>query len=244
VGLLIRNMPVIMANFKRAGVALLLILTFAACNSEKRASSPSTNPSQSPTTAGSSPEQDGGKLIVAFGDSLTAGYGLPDPSTQSYPALLQKRLDERGYAYRVVNAGVSGDTSAGGARRIEWALKGDVEILILELGGNDALRGQPPSSVKQNLKTIIEAARERNVKVILTGMEALPNLGPEYTSEFRKVFSDLAAEYKLPFLRFFLEGIGGISELNQPDGIHPNVRGTGMVLENVWRVLEPLLAKP
>jgi acyl-CoA thioesterase-1 len=237
-------MPFIKVNFKRAGIALLLALVFTACNVQE---SPSSSPqSTSPATPSPSPaaSKDAARLIVAFGDSLTAGFGLPDPSTQSYPALLQKRLDERGYAYRVVNAGVSGDTSAGGARRIDWALKGDVEILILELGGNDALRGQPPSSVKQNLRTIIEAARQRGVKVILTGMEALPNLGPEYTSEFRSVFSDLAAEYKLPFLRFFLDGVGGVSELNQPDGIHPNTRGTELVLENVWRVLEPQLTKP
>lgn len=233
-------MPFIKANFKRAGIAVLLTLAFTACSSQSStAPSSQTRPSPSPVAA-----QDDARLIVAFGDSLTAGYGLPDPATQSYPALLQKRLDERGYAYRVVNAGVSGDTSAGGARRIEWALKGDVEILILELGGNDALRGQLPSSVKQNLRTIIEAAQERHVKVIIAGMEALPNLGPEYTSEFRSVFSDLAAEYKLPFLRFFLDGVGGVGELNQPDGIHPNVSGTEVVLENVWRVLEPLLTKP
>lgn len=233
-------MPFINANFKRAGITLLLTLVFAACGSQPSASSTS-QPTSSPQPTVNRVEE---KLIVAFGDSLTAGYGLPDPSTQSYPALLQKRLDEHGYAYRVVNAGVSGDTSAGGARRIEWALKGDVEVLILELGGNDALRGQPPASVRQNLRTIIETAQKRRVKVILTGMEALPNLGPEYTAEFRSVFRDLAAEYKLPFLPFFLDGVGGVAELNQADGIHPNIRGTELILENVWQVLEPLLTKP
>jgi acyl-CoA thioesterase-1 len=235
-----------MLNFKRASAAIILLLIiFGACRSQIEnpetkgdVKAPVTPVPPSGTPAGHP------RLIVAFGDSLTAGYGLPDPSTQSYPALLQKRLDERGYSYRVVNAGVSGDTSAGGARRIDWALKGDVAVLILELGGNDALRGQPPTSVKQNLRTIIEAAQKRGVKVILTGMEALPNLGPEYTSEFRGVFSDLASQYKLPFLTFFLEGVGGVADLNQPDGIHPNIRGTEVVLDNVWRVLEPLLTKP
>jgi acyl-CoA thioesterase-1 len=240
-------MPSIITNFKRRWhLVSVLLLILASCSSQPENNPPgvSPGPSNQPVlvSSPSSPEEPG--LIVAFGDSLTAGYGLPDPSTQSYPALLQKRLEEKGYRYRVVNAGVSGDTSAGGARRIDWALKGNVEVVILELGGNDALRGQPPSSVKENLRTIITAAQKRNVKVILTGMEALPNLGPEYTGEFRRVFSDLAAEYKLPFLPFFLDGVGGMSELNQPDGIHPNVRGTEMVVDNVWRVLEPLLRKP
>ena len=236
-------MPVIISDFKRACTALLLTFLVASCSSERPRSDVPPSPSPSPNSTSSTAHGDGARLIVAFGDSLTAGYGLDDPSTQSYPALLQKRLDEKGYKYRVVNAGVSGDTSAGGARRIDWALTGDVEILILELGGNDALRGQPASSVKANLKKIIERARADRVKVILAGMEALPNLGPEYTAEFRKVFSDLASEYNLPFIRFFLEGVGGVGELNQPDGIHPNVRGPELVLENVWHVLEPMLTK-
>ncbi len=182
-------------------------------------------------------------MIVAFGDSLTAGYGLPEPGLQSYPALLQRRLDESGYSYRVVNAGVSGDTSAGGVRRIDWALKGDVRFLILELGGNDSLRGQPPTGIKKNLAQIIEAAQKRNVKVILAGMEALPNLGAEYTQAFRQLFRDLASEHRLKLIPFFLAGVGGIADLNQADGIHPNIRGTEIVLDNVWRALEPMLAK-
>lgn len=178
-------------------------------------------------------------MIVAFGDSLTAGYGLPD--SQSYPARLQRLLIERGYRYRVVNAGVSGDTSAGGARRVEWALKGDVRVMILELGGNDALRGQPPAELKKNLARIIETAKKRGVNVILAGMEAPPNLGPDYTREFREVFSDLAREYDAPLIPFFLARVGGIAELNQMDGIHPNDKGTQIVVDNVWRILEPLL---
>jgi acyl-CoA thioesterase-1 len=180
-------------------------------------------------------------LIVAFGDSLTAGYGLSE--SQSYPSLLQHRLDREGYRYRVVNAGVSGDTSAGGVRRVEWALKGDVRFLILELGANDALRGQPAAETKKNLAHIIETALRHKVTVVLAGMEAPPNLGVEYTREFREVFRDLARQYNLALVPFFLEGIGGVNELNQSDGIHPNAKGTEIVVENIWRVLGPLLGK-
>lgn len=185
------------------------------------------------------PDLSDAPVIVAFGDSLTAGYGLAE--SQSYPSLLQRRLLDRGYRYRVVNAGVSGDTTAGGVRRIDWALKGDVRILILELGANDGLRGQPVSEMKKNLAQIIERAQERNVKVILAGMEALPNFGPEYTSEFRRAFSDLAKEYKVAFIPFFLDKVGGIAELNQADGIHPNPKGVPIIVDNVWNVLEPML---
>ncbi len=128
-------------------------------------------------------------------------------------------------------------------RRVEWALKGDVRFLILELGANDALRGQPVAETKKNLAQVIETAQSHKVTVILAGMEAPPNLGVEYTREFRTVFRDLARQYNLELIPFFLEGIGGISELNQPDGIHPNAKGTEIVVENIWRVLGPLLDK-
>jgi acyl-CoA thioesterase I len=177
--------------------------------------------------------------IVAFGDSLTAGYGLSEE--QSYTTLLQRKLDDKNYRYQVINAGVSGDTSAGGARRIDWALEGNVEFLILELGGNDALRGQPVTVMKNNLAQIIERAQSRDVTVILAGMEAPPNLGDEYTRAYRQVFRDLAKRYKLAFIPFVLEGVGGRAEFNQPDGIHPNAEGEKIMTENVWRVLEPLL---
>lgn len=179
--------------------------------------------------------------IVAFGDSLTAGFGL-EPA-QSYPALLQKRLDEKGYRYRVVNAGVSGDTSADGLRRIDWSLKGDIRFLILELGANDALRGQPIPAMKKNLAQIIEHTQSRGVAVILAGMEAPPNYGEEYTRDFRTAFQDLARQYHVKLIPFFLERVGGLAEYNQADGMHPNAKGAEMVTENVWRVLEPLLAR-
>lgn len=180
--------------------------------------------------------------IVAFGDSLTAGYGLSDD--QSYTTLLQRKLDENGYRYRLVNAGVSGDTSAGGARRIDWALQsGNVKVLILELGGNDGLRGLPVADLKRNLELIIQRAQSAGVTVILAGMEAPPNFGADYTRDFRQVFRDLAKQYKTPFIPFVLEGIGGNPKLNQPDGIHPNAEGEKVMTENVWRVLEPQLSQ-
>jgi acyl-CoA thioesterase-1 len=180
-------------------------------------------------------------MIVAFGDSLTAGYGLSEE--QSFTTLLQRKLDEKNYRYRVINAGVSGDTSAGGARRIDWALQENVKFLILELGGNDALRGQPVTVMKKNLAQIIERAQSRGVTVVLAGMEAPPNLGEEYTRAYRGVFRDLAKQYKVAFIPFVLEGVGGRAEFNQPDGIHPNAEGEKIMTENVWRVLEPLLEK-
>jgi len=175
-------------------------------------------------------------VLLAFGDSLTAGYGLAPED--SYPALLQRRLDEAGYRYRVVNAGVSGDTTAGGLRRLEWSLADPVSIIIIALGGNDGLRGQPVSELKSNLARMIELAKGRGARVILAGMEAPPNLGSSYTSEFRATYRDLADRYNVPLIPFLLEGVGGRPELNQPDGIHPNVEGEKVMFENVWRVVE------
>jgi acyl-CoA thioesterase I len=180
-------------------------------------------------------------LIVAFGDSLTAGFGLPEE--QWLTTLLQRKLEEKGYRYRVVNAGMSGDTSAGGVSRIDWSLEGDVKYMVLELGGNDGLRGLPVANMKKNLAEMIERAQSRGVTVILAGMEAPPNLGEEYTGEFRQTYRDLAKKYKLTLIPFLLEGVAGHPGLNQPDGIHPNAEGAKVMTENVWRELEPLLTK-
>ena len=179
--------------------------------------------------------------VVFLGDSLTAGYGLS--KEQSVPSLMQKRLDAEGYNYEVVNHGVSGDTSAGGVSRLEWALSGDVRVLVLELGANDGLRGVPVESMKANLETIITGARTRGVRVLLTGMEAPPSHGPVYTAEFRQAFRDLAREHDVAFVPFYLEGVAGNPALNIPDGIHPNVDGTAIVERTIWRGLEPLLEK-
>lgn len=180
--------------------------------------------------------------IVFLGDSLTAGLGLPPE--QSVPALIQKRLDEKDYEYDVVNAGVSGDTSAGGLSRLEWSLEGDVRVLVIELGANDGLRGLPPSAMKQNLSEVITRAKRRGITVLLTGMEAPPNYGAAYTSEFREVFRDLAREHGVAFVSFYLEGVAGVPELNQGDGIHPNSEGSRVVERAIWTSLEPLLESP
>jgi acyl-CoA thioesterase I len=179
--------------------------------------------------------------IVFLGDSLTAGYGLD--IEQSVPSLVQQQLDAEGYKFEVVNAGVSGDTSAGGLRRLEWSLDGDVRILVLELGANDGLRGLPVAGMKQNLKTIITTARKRGIEVLLTGMEAPPNYGPAYTSEFRRAFRDLADEEHVAFMPFYLYAVAGIPTLNIADGMHPNPAGARIVEANLWRSLKPLLDK-
>jgi acyl-CoA thioesterase-1 len=178
--------------------------------------------------------------IVVLGDSLTAGLGLP--VEQAFPSVLQERLDDRGLMYEVVNAGVSGDTSAGGLRRLEWALGGDVKVLIVALGGNDGLRGVPVSEMKQNLQAIVSRAQARHIKVLLVGIEAPPNFGERYTAEFRQAFRDVARDSGVPFVPFLLEGVAGIPALNQADGIHPTAEGARIIANTVWPGLEPLLA--
>jgi len=179
--------------------------------------------------------------IVFLGDSLTAGYGLD--VEQAVPALVQEHLDAEHYVYDVVNAGVSGDTSAGGLRRLEWSLEGDVRILVVELGANDGLRGLPVAGMKANLKTIIRTAKGRGIDVLLTGMEAPPNYGAIYTADFRRAFRDLAGEERVAFLPFYLEGVAGNPSLNIADGMHPNPAGARIVEANVWKALGPMLAR-
>lgn len=217
-------------------LAFMAPLIFSGCGGNNE------SPKDAPQQKGAPAEEvsrRGWPKIVAFGDSLTAGYGL-DPS-ESYPALLQKRLDQMGYKYEVVNAGRPGDTTADGLSRIDWALEGDVRFLILELGANDGLRGLPVAQMRENLDQMIRRAKSRKIKVILAGMEAPPNYGRQYADEFREAFRDLAREHQVKLIPFFLEGVAGYPHLNQPDGIHPNAEGTRLVMENVWRALEPLL---
>lgn len=180
-------------------------------------------------------------IILCFGDSLTFGQGLDDK--ESYPQQLQRRLDAGGYRYHVVNQGISGDTSAGGLDRLQAGLDLKPRILILELGANDGLRGQPVKNIRQNLAQIIERSQAAHVTVVLAGMQMLPNLGPDYTQAFAAVFPDLAQQYKTPLIPFFLAGVGGVRSLNQNDLIHPTAEGTRLVVDNVWQVLAPLLAK-
>ena len=177
--------------------------------------------------------------IVAFGDSLTAGLGLTEH--ESYPALLQKMLDQDGFKYEVVNAGVSGDTSAGGVRRIDWAMDGDVRVVVVELGANDLLRGQPIPEMKKNLAAIIDTAKGRGAKVLLTGMYAPTNTGIDYQRQSQEAFQSLAKEKGVTLIPFFLDRVAGIESLNQADGIHPNPEGTRIVAETVYKSLKPML---
>jgi acyl-CoA thioesterase-1 len=179
--------------------------------------------------------------VVVLGDSLTAGLGLPPQL--AFPARLQERIDGNGLAFEIVNAGVSGDTSAGGLRRLDWALEGDVRVLVLALGANDGLRGLPVAELRRNLSAIVRRAQEKDIDVVLAGMEALPNLGPQYAKDFHDVYPSLAREFGLPLVPFLLDGVAGVQALNQPDGIHPSAEGAQVVAENVWKVLEPLLKR-
>ena len=179
--------------------------------------------------------------IVFLGTSLTAGLGL-DPS-QAYPALVQRKLDSLRAPYRAVNAGVSGETSAGALRRLDWVLKDRPAILVVETGANDGLRGLDADTTEANLVAIVRRARaaDPGVRIVLAGMEAPPNFGARYTVRFRAIFRDVAARERVQLIPFLLAKVGGVDSLNQADGIHPNVRGERIVADNVWRVLAPLL---
>jgi len=178
---------------------------------------------------------------VVLGDSLTAGLGLS--REEAYPALLQRKLREAGSQLEVVNAGVSGDTTSDGLRRASWALEGDVRLLILALGANDGLRGLPPSQMKANLQSIIHRARQRAIPVLLVGMEAPPNYGEQYATAFRQVFRDLARDNKTPFVPFLLEGVAGVPDLNQGDGIHPTSAGAARIADHLWPAVETMIEK-
>jgi len=191
-----------------------------------------------PSNAASRPEE---RVLVAFGDSLTAGLGVsPD---ESYPALLQEKLSLSGYRYRVVNAGVSGDTTAGGVRRVDWVLKSKPDLVILELGANDGLRGLDLAETRANLDQIIQRVLAGDAKVILAGMKLPPNYGATYTATFHAMYADLATRHGIPLIPFFLEGVASQTALNQADGIHPTGPGYAVVVTNLWPLLEPLLKK-
>lgn len=200
----------------------------------------STPPKQAPAPppASAAPSKSLPK-IVAFGDSLTAGYGLSESA--SYPSLLQNKLTADGFDYEVVNAGVSGDTSAGGVRRIDWALEGDVKVVILELGANDILRGQPIREMKKNLGAIIEHCKAKGAIVLLAGMEAPTDTGSDYRRDVHEAFASVARENSVTLIPFFLQGVAAIDSLNQRDRIHPNEEGTKIVAQTVYRSLRPLL---
>ncbi len=189
-------------------------------------------------------ESGNNKVIVFFGDSLTAGYGLD--TKESYPAVIQQIVDSLNLKYTVVNAGLSGETTASGRNRLDWVLNQKADVFILELGANDGLRGIPIIETRQNLQAIVTSVKEKNPEtiIVLAGMQIPPNMGQEYTAEFRKIFPELADKNEAYLIPFLLDNVAGIPELNQEDGIHPTVEGQKIVADNVWDVLEPLLTKP
>lgn len=182
------------------------------------------------------------KVILFFGTSLTAGMGLD--LNEAFPAVIQGKIDSLNLPFEVVNAGLSGETTASGKNRINWVLNQKVDVFVLELGANDGLRGVPLKETKSNLQAIIDVVKEKNpdTKIVLVGMEIPPNMGEAYTSEFRNLFPDLAKKNNLTLVPFLLQNVGGIKELNQPDGIHPTAEGQIILANNVWKVLKPVLA--
>lgn len=206
---------------------------------------------ESPKKTSSAPETDGPsavetiptseKVILFFGDSLTAGYGLE--LEEAFPALIQNRLDSLGLEYTVINSGLSGETTSGGRNRLSWVLNQKVDVFVLELGANDGLRGIPLSETRSNLQAMIDLVKKKNrdTQIVLAGMQIPPNMGPEYTSEFRKIFPELAEENQIALIPFLLENVAGIPELNLKDGIHPTPQGHKIVCDNVWEVLSLLV---
>lgn len=195
--------------------------------------SPSPNKSTSP------PPTSTKKTIVFFGNSLSAGYGLSSPE-QGFVSLIQQRIDSLSLNYKVVNAGNSGETTAGGKGRIDWILEQPIDIFVLELGGNDGLRGIDPTASYQNLEFIIQQVQKKypEATIILAGMEAPPNMGLKFTADFRMMYPSLAKKYKTKLIPFLLDKVGGVASLNQADGIHPNAAGNKIIVENIWTILE------
>jgi acyl-CoA thioesterase-1 len=219
------------------------LLVVAACSESRRSNeAPAADASARATPPPAAAPDSRRPRIVVLGDSIAAGLGLRPQ--ESFPSVLQQRLDAERLAFEVINAGVSGDTSAGGVRRLDWALDGDVRILVLELGANDGLRGLSVDEMSRNLDLIMERAKGRGVRVVLCGMEAPPNFGPEYTRAFRAAYVRLAREHgEVAFIPFVLDGVAGVPSLNQPDGIHPNAEGARRVADLVWTAVQPLLAR-
>lgn len=181
------------------------------------------------------------KTILFFGDSLTAGYGLS--VEEAFPAIVEEKFNKLGKATKVVNAGLSGETSAGGLSRIDWVLRQPVDIFVLELGANDGLRGLPLDQTRKNLQAIIDKVKAKNpgVKIVIAGMMVPPNMGPDYTSQFKKIFPELAKKNDAALIPFLLENVAGNEKLNLPDGIHPNIEGHRIVADNVYKVIDPLI---
>lgn len=206
-------------------------------------SAPATSAASPETAPQTSPAQASTPVVLFLGNSLTAGYGLT--AEEAYPALIQRKIDDAGYPFRVVNAGVSGETSAGGLRRIDWLLRQPIAVLVLALGANDALRGQDLDATRANLQAIVDRTRAAHpdAAIVIAGMQAPPNLGADYTERFRRMFVELAEANDAALIPFLLEGVAAVPELNQQDGIHPTAEGQRILADNVWRTLEPVLRR-
>ncbi|SIR70221.1 acyl-CoA thioesterase-1 [Mucilaginibacter lappiensis] len=217
---------------------LLATLIFAACNQNKK---PATD-EEAKSIIAAQPDSTSSKTVLFFGDSLTAGYGLDDPS-EAFPGVIKDKIDSLKLPYKVINAGLSGETTAGGNARLDWLLKQKVDVFILELGANDGLRGIPVNETNKNLQSIIDKVKAKypEVKIVLLGMQVPPNMGADYVNKFKAIFPDLAAKNHTQLVPFLLQGVGGIPALNQADGIHPTAQGAKIVANNVWGVLKGVL---
>ena len=216
----------------------LVLLLFVSCKESPKKGS--EGPRSIPTESKSEVATDT-KTILFFGNSLTAGYGLD--TEEAFPALIQNRIDSLGLNYTAINSGLSGETTSGGLNRLNWVLNQKVDVFVLELGANDGLRGIPLKETRNNLQSIIDLvkAKNPNTEIILAGMQIPPNMGQNYTTEFRKIYPDLAEKNNLQLIPFLLEGVAGIPELNLQDGIHPTAEGQKIVRDNVWGILKEVL---
>ena len=224
--------------FFMAVICFCLILSLSACGSKNT----STDTHQQAPTQDTPAAASSKKNILFFGDSLTAGYGLDDPSN-AFPGVIQRKIDSLKLPYAVINAGVSGETTAGGLARIDWVLKQKIDIFVLELGANDGLRGVPVAETTKNLQSIIDKVKARypGAKIVLTGMQVPPSMGHDYIISFKNLFPELAEKNKIALVPFLLAGVGGNPKLNQADGIHPTAEGAKIVANNVWKVLQEKL---
>ena len=232
---------------KLYGLLVLPVLLLSGCggsNGQEDPPAPAPDTAEatiSPPSAEDTSGSESPQRILFLGNSLTAGLGVRQ--NEAYPALIRERIDSLGWNFEVVNAGLSGDTSSGGLRRLDWLLRDSVDVLVLALGANDGLRGLSPAAMKENLITIIERTRERSpgVRIVLAGMKMPPNLGREYTQAFERAFVQVAEEEDVAFVPFLLEEVGGVPSLNQPDGVHPNAAGHRVIAETVWDTLRSVL---
>jgi acyl-CoA thioesterase I len=222
----------------RLATSIFMLLFTISCNQNAEKTAAKSTESAAPTTTATK------KNILFFGNSLTAGYGLDDASTAGFVGLTQQKIDAENLSYRCVNSGLSGETTAGGNSRIDWVIEQQpVDIFILELGGNDALRGLKASDSERNLQSILDKVKTKypSVKIILSGMEAPRSMGTTYTTAFHNIYPNLAKKNNIALIPFVLEGVGGIAELNQKDGIHPTAEGNKIIVETIWKVLKPML---